>query len=56
MLKYRFWEEKHRRMTYIGIVFPDEYKLNNRVYLKDILSEKDGVMYRILQSQIEVED
>jgi len=60
-MKYRFWEEKHKRMTYITIVCPNDYKLNNRIYLKDILSEKNGVkfclifMYRILQSQIEAE-
>lgn len=58
-LKYRFWEERYKRMTYIKVTLPNDYSINNRIYLKDFLSEKDGVkfslifMYRILQSQVE---
>ncbi|AKF93746.1 hypothetical protein [Brevibacillus laterosporus] len=57
-LKYRFWEEKHKRLTYIKVTFPQEYSNDNKIYLKDILSEKEGIMfalilmYKILQSQV----
>lgn len=58
-LKYRFWEEKYKRMTYITINFPYNYSEDNKVFLKDIVSEKDGVrfslifMESILNTQIE---
>lgn len=56
-VKYRFWEEEKKRMTYMSIKFPEEY-YNNKIYLKDIISEKDGVkfsfimMKKILNTQI----
>ena len=45
-------------MTYMSINFPLEYG-ENRIYLKDMLSEKDGVkfclimMRQILNTQVE---
>ncbi|EPF2931183.1 hypothetical protein ACSL9C_004133 [Vibrio navarrensis] len=57
-VKYRFWESEKKRMTYMSINFPLEYG-DNRIYLKDMLSEKDGVkfclimMRQILNTQVE---
>lgn len=57
-IKYRFWESDKKRMTYISICFPEEYG-DNRIYLKDMVSEKDGVkfslimMRQILNTQVE---
>ena len=58
-VKYRFWESENRKMTYISINFPKEYTDNKRMFLKDILSEKNGVkfsvifMKKILDTQVE---
>lgn len=57
--KYRFWEQKYKRMTYISINFPTEYSMNKKIFLKDILTEKDGVkfslvfMYNVLETQVD---
>ena len=57
-VKYRFWEEKKKKMTYMSIKFPSEYN-KDKFYLKNILSEKDGVMFslammrNILNTQVE---
>ncbi|PAE06401.1 hypothetical protein CHI12_16635 [Terribacillus saccharophilus] len=51
-VKYRFWEEEKRKMTYLSINFPTEYN-NDKIFLKDILSEKEGVKFSmILMKQI----
>jgi hypothetical protein len=58
-VKYRFWEAEKRRMTYIRIQFPKGYNLNQKIFLNDLLSEKDGVkfavilMKQILDTQVE---
>jgi hypothetical protein len=58
-IKYRFWEEINKRMTYVSVSFPTNYSQGGRVYLKDILSERDGIrlaaifMFTILKIQIE---
>lgn len=58
-LKYRFWEEKKKRMTYIAITFPKGYTQGQKIFLKDILPEKDGVkfsaifMWDILKLQVQ---
>jgi hypothetical protein len=58
-LKYRFWEEKQKRMTYISVSFPKNYTAGERVLLRDILPEKDGVkfsaifMWNIMKVQVE---
>jgi hypothetical protein len=58
-LKYRFWEENHKKMTYISVAFPNKYTSGGKVFLKDILPEKDGVkfsaifMWGILRVQVE---
>ena len=57
-VKYRFWEAERKRMTYISIRFPQEYG-DKKIYLKDMLTEKDGVkfsliiMRQILNTQVE---
>ncbi len=58
-VKYRFWEPEKKRMTYLSISFPETYNDNSKIFLKDIISEKDGVkfsfilMKQILNTQIE---
>ena len=57
-VKYRFWEPEKKKMTYMSIHFPKEYG-KNKIYLKDIISEKEGVkfsfimMRQILNTQVE---
>jgi len=58
-VKYRFWEAQKKRMTYLSINFPKKYEENTKIYLKEILSEKEGVkfsfilMKKILDTQVE---
>jgi len=58
-VKYRFWEAQKERMTYLSINFPKKYEEDTKIYLKEILSEKEGVkfsfilMKQILDSQVE---
>ncbi len=53
LVKYRFWEPKKRKMTYLSISFPQIYQEDNKIYLKEILSEKEGVKFSfILMKQI----
>lgn len=57
-VKYRIWSHKKKKMTYINVNFPEEYE-SNIIYLKDIISERDGMIFcialmkEILDSQIE---
>jgi hypothetical protein len=58
-IKYRFWEADKKKMTYLSINFPINYSKGEKVFLKNILSEKEGVkfsvilMRRILDTQVE---
>jgi len=58
-VKYRFWEADKKRMTYLSISFPDNYSAGQRISLKDMLSEKEGIkfsmilMRKILDTQTE---
>ena len=47
-VKYRFWEGKDKKMTYISISFPKEYNDNNKIYLEDILNEKEGIKFALI--------
>ena len=47
-VKYRFWESDKKRMTYLIIKFPIRYNKTEKVFLKDIVSEKDGVKFSII--------
>lgn len=57
-VKYRFWENEKKRMTYMSICFPNEYT-DNKIYLKHMIAEKEGVMFslimmrKILNTQVE---
>lgn len=57
-IKYRIWEESKQLMTHISINFPEEYN-DNKIFLKDIASEKEGVklcisfMKEILDFQVD---
>jgi len=59
VVKYRFWEEDKKKMTYLSINFPKDYSNDSKIFLKDILSEKEGVkfsfmlMKKILDTQVE---
>jgi len=58
-VKYRFWEGHKKRMTYLSIKFPAQYKNTNKIFLKDVISEKEGIkfsmilMRKILDTQVE---
>jgi hypothetical protein len=57
-VKYRFWEENKKKMTYLSIRFPKSYSNESKIYIKDILREKEGVkfsfilMRKILNTQV----
>ena len=46
-IKYRIWEEKTKKMTYLSITFPSQYD-DSKIYLNDILSEKEGVKFSLI--------
>lgn len=58
-VKYRFWEEDKKKMTYLSICFPIHYLNDTKIYLKDMISEKEGVkfsfilMRQIINTQVE---
>jgi hypothetical protein len=58
-LKYRYWESDKKLMTYVQVRFPPEYSPQYRVYLRDILDEREGTMFSyimmkgILNTQVE---
>jgi len=57
-IKYRIWENSKNQMTYISINLPEEYDNLSKIFLKDIVSEKDGIkfcicfMKKILDTQV----
>lgn len=58
-VKYRFWEPSKKKMTYLTISFPEEYVNDSKIFLKDIITEKEGVkfsfilMRQIMDTQVE---
>ncbi|MGB3751091.1 MAG: hypothetical protein WA945_05945, partial [Arcobacteraceae bacterium] len=58
-VKYRFWENNKKLITYLAINFPSNYLENQKIYLKDIMIEKEGVkfsvimMKQVLDTQVE---
>jgi hypothetical protein len=58
-VKYRFWEEKKKRMTYLKISFPEAYNDESKIFLNEMISEKEGVkfsfilMRQIMDTQVE---
>jgi len=52
-IKYRFWESKKQKMTYIAINLSFKFGEKSKIFLKDIISEKEGVKFSyILMKQI----
>lgn len=58
VIKYRIWEKSKKLMTYIQFHLPKEYDESNKIFLKDIISEKDGIklcicfMKQVLDTQV----
>jgi hypothetical protein len=58
-VKYRFWEYNKKKMSYLSINFPNHYDKNSKVYLKEILTEHEGIkfsfilMRQIMDTQVE---
>lgn len=58
-IKYRIWESEKRKMTYISVFFPENYNNDELIYLKDIISENDGIklcisfMKEVLDTQVD---
>lgn len=56
--EYRFWEEKPKRMTYISVSLPQHYTAGEKVFLSEIIPEKEGVkfsaifMWNIMKVQV----
>jgi hypothetical protein len=59
MIKYRYWEPDKKLMTYVQVQFPAEYSPESKVYLRDVLEEKEGtkfsyiMMKAIMNTQVE---
>lgn len=57
-VKYRMWIPNKKKIIYVDINFPQEYK-DNKIYLKDIINEKNGIIFlcgimkNVLSSQLE---
>ncbi len=58
-VKYRFWEADKKKMNYVVIGFGNGYKVYEKIFLRDMINERDGVrfclvlMKNIIDSQIE---
>lgn len=57
-VEYRYKNPKEDKFIYVSINFPQHYNDNNKIYLNDLVSEKDSIrllcvfMYRVLMSQV----
>ncbi len=47
-IKYRYWEPVKKRMTYLSINFPTNYNYNDKIFLKDIILEKEGIKFSLI--------
>jgi len=62
IVKYRIWEKDKKLMTYIQFRLPEKYDDDSKIFLKDIISEKEGIklcisfMRQVLDTQIESPD
>ena len=60
-IKYRFWEEQKKKMTYLSINYPIKYD-EEKIFLKDIITETEGVQFslilmkRIINTQVFIEE
>jgi hypothetical protein len=61
-VKYRIWNPNKKEMTYLQIRFPIQYGGDHKIFLKDMINERDGVrfcfilMRKILSKQMMQED
>lgn len=44
-IKYRMWDPIKREMTYLSINFPPNYENGEKTFIKDILTEKNGIIF-----------
>ena len=52
-VKLRIWEGKFKRMTYVVVSYPEAYDNTSEIYLRDILTEREGVKFSfVLMKQI----
>ena len=58
-VKARFWEQRRKKMTCAAISFPSGYSAGDKIYLKDMISEFDGVrliailLRQVINTQVE---
>jgi len=58
-VKYRMWSPKSKTMTYVTINFPVSYDESSKIFLKDMMPEKEGLIFslslmkQVLNSQVE---
>jgi hypothetical protein len=58
-VKYRYWQSDIKKMTYISINFPTDYSRGSQIWLRDLISERDGVVFsmifmrHVLDTQVE---
>ena len=58
VIKYRIWEKSKKLMSYIQFHLPEEYNDNRKIFLKDVISEIDGIklcisfMKQVLDTQV----
>ncbi len=56
-VKYRIWDNKKRKFTYMDINFP--HSNEEKIFIKDLISERDGMLFcmvfmkQVLDSQLE---
>lgn len=44
-VKYRIWDTRKKLFTYLSINFPSKYEGDLKVYFKDIITEKEGIIF-----------
>ncbi len=58
VIKYRIWEKSKKLMTYIQFHLPEEYNDSRKIFLKEVISETDGIklcisfMKQVLDTQV----
>lgn len=58
-IKYRMWNSQKKEFSYLTIRLPNVYDEDTKIFLKDILSEKDGIIFSfslmktLLDTQVE---
>jgi hypothetical protein len=48
IMKFRYWEQDKKRMTYIDINFPKNYNQNSNIFLKNIMTEQDCIPFVVI--------